>query len=249
MSEPIALDDETFFEFITRPGLSVVFVSVHPLHVFNPVSQRLLEGQVGVDVSFGSIDMRRLLVSQSRVLSFLHHSLAGLRGPSRYGALPGYWLFGDGRLLAYDAGLPSFEDAKPIAGGTLLGLAWSSVTQKVVSLGKALQGAANEAAGRRLARLFLKAALEYRDDPRAAAGPAASGGPDELSWAYRLLGVSPDATDAEVNAAWRRLRMENHPDLAANDPEEFARRSQVSVQLNRARDVILEHRGRTRRAA
>ncbi|HEX8110135.1 MAG TPA: J domain-containing protein, partial [Kofleriaceae bacterium] len=68
---------------------------------------------------------------------------------------------------------------------------------------------------------------------------------DELLRAYQTLGVSPTATDEEVQQAWRRLRVELHPDAAAGDPVEFERRSRLSAELNRARDIIFAHRRRT----
>ena len=63
-----------------------------------------------------------------------------------------------------------------------------------------------------------------------------------------MLGVLPTATDREVHDAWRRRRMQNHPDQAAGDPAEFERRSRLSADINRARDIIMDHRsGRARR--
>ena len=36
--------------------------------------------------------------------------------------------------------------------------------------------------------------------------------------------------------------MEHHPDAVAGNPEEFARRSQISADINRARDIIVNYR-------
>jgi DnaJ-class molecular chaperone len=68
-------------------------------------------------------------------------------------------------------------------------------------------------------------------------------------WAYQTLGVLPSVSDREVQQAWRKRRIENHPDSAAHDPVEFQRLSRISSDLNRARDIILRHRGREKRAA
>ncbi|MCI0509867.1 DnaJ like chaperone protein [Chromohalobacter marismortui] len=56
-----------------------------------------------------------------------------------------------------------------------------------------------------------------------AAGAAAESGPS-LEKAYQVLGVSSDASDAEVKKAYRRLMSENHPDkLAAKGMPESMR--------------------------
>jgi DnaJ like chaperone protein len=64
------------------------------------------------------------------------------------------------------------------------------------------------------------AALEAMLRMRGQSGPGAGSGagrappvaPDRLGDAYRVMGVSPDARDAEVRLAYRRLVSRNHPD-------------------------------------
>ncbi len=48
---------------------------------------------------------------------------------------------------------------------------------------------------------------------------------DELAAAYRMLGVTPEASDAEVKKAYRRLMNQHHPDklVAKGLPEEMIR--------------------------
>jgi curved DNA-binding protein CbpA len=72
---------------------------------------------------------------------------------------------------------------------------------------------------------------------------------DELARAYALLGVASSASDAEVARAWRRRLLEVHPDRAAGDATEFARRTQLAAELNRARDLIRAARRRAREGA
>ncbi len=50
--------------------------------------------------------------------------------------------------------------------------------------------------------------------------------------ARALLGVNRTATEAEINAAYRRLIAEAHPDKGGSDT--------LSSQLNAARDMLLE---------
>jgi DnaJ-domain-containing protein 1 len=118
---------------------------------------------------------------------------------------------------------------------------WSGVTRNAAFVRQALRVAAEQAAAERTAGRFRHAAASEgprRQDPGAAAEPAQ----DDVYRAYQTLGVQPTATDREVYQAWRKRRVENHPDHAAQDPAEFARRSRISAEINRARDVIEAHR-------
>ncbi|MBB4286234.1 TerB family tellurite resistance protein [Roseospira goensis] len=71
---------------------------------------------------------------------------------------------------------------------------------------------------------------------------SAEGEPDP----YAVLGVSPQASDDEVRAAWRRLSREHHPDvlMAKGMPEEFvAQANETMAAINHAYDRIRERRG------
>jgi DnaJ like chaperone protein len=63
---------------------------------------------------------------------------------------------------------------------------------------------------------------------------------------YTVLGVSPDASDDEIRAAWRRLSREHHPDalMAKGMPQEFVTQaSETMAAINHAYDRIRERRG------
>ena len=85
---------------------------------------------------------------------------------------------------------------------------------------------------------------------RAATGgpPPPGGAPtrDRLTDAYAALGVRPDATEAEIKRAYRRLISQNHPDkLAARGLPESMRAvaEERSRELNAAYDLIKSARG------
>ena len=66
-----------------------------------------------------------------------------------------------------------------------------------------------------------------------------------LQEAYVELGVSPSATDAEVQAAYRRLAMLYHPDRVAHLSDEVRNTAEQKLKrLNEARDRILASRGK-----
>ena len=80
-----------------------------------------------------------------------------------------------------------------------------------------------------------------------------SGGSKACSWKpapgailTRLLGLSPQASDAEVKAAYRKLLRENHPDrvTAQGLPEEFIEvANRKMAEINAAHDRIKAERG------
>ncbi|KAA5607544.1 DnaJ domain-containing protein [Roseospira marina] len=63
---------------------------------------------------------------------------------------------------------------------------------------------------------------------------------------YAVLGVTPNANDEEVRAAWKRLSREHHPDVLMSKgmPEEFiAQANEKMAAINHAYDRVRERRG------
>lgn len=71
-----------------------------------------------------------------------------------------------------------------------------------------------------------------------------NGGATSLEAAYRVLGVSPTATDAEVKAAYRQMALKHHPDRVATLGEDVRKAAEKKFQeINQAKEVIYKHRG------
>jgi DnaJ domain len=241
MSEPIDVDPTEFFEFVGRPGLVVVFLPFHRAHPFNRALPRHLRNADGSAVPIGRVSLIELVLVAGPAVTYLQHGLRA-HGVSRlFDVLPGYYLFEDGELLAWEPGLPTTADIDVLVGASLLGLIAYAFTRDLVFLAKALRLGAQEAVAARMAARFGEAAAAPRARPTAAPRPNPA---NELLNAYRLLGVDPSASDREVSSAWRRRQAELHPDRAAGDPQEFARRSRIALALNRARELIRAHRAR-----
>lgn len=59
---------------------------------------------------------------------------------------------------------------------------------------------------------------------------------------YEVLGVTENATDEEIKAAYRKLVKKYHPDRFANDPPKQAAASEKLKQVNAAYDMITKIR-------
>ena len=102
----------------------------------------------------------------------------------------------------------------------------------------------------------LQALLQMRVGPRGTAGAGAGGGArgarppsrDQLADAYRVLGVEPSATDAEVKKAYRKLMSRYHPDKLVSQglPEEMQSIAKEKAQaISAAYDRIEKSRRRS----
>jgi len=69
-------------------------------------------------------------------------------------------------------------------------------------------------------------------------------GKDDLESAYKVLGVSPEASDDELRKAYRRLALEHHPDRVAALGDDVRRAAEKKFQeINAAKERIWKARG------
>lgn len=247
MAVPVtSLDENTFFEFVAKPGPSVVFLSAHPLHPFSTPLGDALEAEFGDGIHFGTISLFELALNRSPILHFIGQRHGELTGASAM-VVPGYYLFRESELLSFDVGLPIRTEVNSMWKDVALSAVWCGVTRQGAEFAHSVFVKASSVCAPRIARNMTQAwAARERAGRRSAASAKPSS--DQLRWAYDVLGVEVTASDAEVNAAWRRLRAAHHPDYAASDAAEFERRTRISQDLNRAREVIFAHRSRERAA-
>jgi len=69
-------------------------------------------------------------------------------------------------------------------------------------------------------------------------------GTSSVEAAYKVLEVSPDASDDEVRKAYRRLALKHHPDRVATLGEDVRKAAEKKLQeINAAKDIIYKARG------
>lgn len=65
-----------------------------------------------------------------------------------------------------------------------------------------------------------------------------------LEEAYRVLGITPDATDDEVRKAYRKMALQHHPDKVATLGEDVRRAAEQKFkEIGEAKDMIFKARG------
>lgn len=71
-----------------------------------------------------------------------------------------------------------------------------------------------------------------------------SSGGSSLEAAYKVLGLTPDATDDDVKAAYRRMALKHHPDRVATLGEDVRKAAEQKFQeINAAKETIYKARG------
>lgn len=69
-------------------------------------------------------------------------------------------------------------------------------------------------------------------------------GGNTLEDAYKVLGISPDATDEEVRKAYRKMVIQHHPDKVQNLGEDVKEAATKKLQeINKAKEMIFQARG------
>ena len=67
---------------------------------------------------------------------------------------------------------------------------------------------------------------------------------DDIESAYKVLGITADATNDEVKAAYRKMALKHHPDRVATLGEDIRKAAEKKFQeINDAKERIYKARG------
>ena len=245
--KPLAVEDLP--GFISSAPITVVFVSAG-FALGNQTLLGNLAERYGSQIAFGvlpstGVDVNAWWLEQLRRVGL----------PDR-AVLPGYYLLRNGTLLGWHPG--SFEQEVVSKAFKWIGVGVGVLEHFLggKSLGRAISS------GFATYEFFPAAAAfqffsQLLDDPFAGEYQQRREGSrrDEerrqrqdrvvenaLDEAYRVIGMSPSATDEALRREYKRLSFANHPDRA-RDPSERARREEFMKRLNQAYGIIAAARG------
>jgi len=106
-------------------------------------------------------------------------------------------------------------------------------------------GPVSKSEGDMLRGIHARFGLDAAAWQRAKGGAPRGVNPADLEDPYPVLGLTREASDEQVRAAWKQLMRENHPDSLASRgvPEEFVKRATAKVaEINAAWDRIKRER-------
>ncbi|MCO4770848.1 MAG: DnaJ domain-containing protein [Deltaproteobacteria bacterium] len=246
------LDVASLSGFLGRRGLRVVHA--HDGVPFGILLKSLLHGRLGTELRCARVDLRQVEDSETtRAALQPWINLAGLQGA--FPPPPGYYLFRGPTLVGFHPELPDADRQ-----------ASRLVTLGARGFVRLLQDRDLDRAGRvtlqdepelDLVRFFEEVAQGWvprrapaasdrrtRQDRRGGArdGKSARRARErleaDLDSAFRLLGVSRNASMKRIKSARNRLMRDNHPDRLANQPERQAAATRMTVRINEAYTAI-----------
>ena len=210
---------------------------------FSKMLKSQLEREFKESVSFGWISTQKLNYQSKAIREFIDVSLPKI-GLTTGGAIyPGYYLFKDGILKAYHPATIDLNKIDPhidgiaalfgVVAGLIVGVSEKNtekgfevffeameapVSFKVFQFFKEILGAKNSSYSQQRHQFVYN---------------------EEILNAYKLLQVSPSASDEEITKAWKKLQLKNHPDLHPNDIDA---KTKYCIEINNAYDLIKKYR-------
>ncbi len=218
---------ESFRAFLKRTRYALALIAPKT-QSFNEFVERHFRAEYPEQFSFGALDPSRD-ASQAWLVKHVEAAMHPKHRLARVVA-PGYYLFRQGECLAYHDGTASPEEHMGAAVGGLISLA----------LGGSGGGVHRELAKRGAALL-----IDAFERVLGAAAPAATQGARAAPAQdpYAVLGVSPVASEEDIDAAYHKQILENHPDrVNTMGPVIRAAASEQTKAINAARDAIRKQR-------
>lgn len=233
--------------FITSKPVAILYASSDGGVSFNGSLKSGLEQHFKLQLALGAINNETVDYVNPVINFLITKEMPRLGLPVSQAFIPGYYLFRNGLLIAYH---PGTFDISKLSEGQQNVMAITAAGIMLLSalltkdLGFTLQSlgqSAQLATGMNILEFFRRFSTAYNTtDTRPAQLLVYK---TELERAYQLLGVSPLASDKEINSARKDQLKQYHPDKSLTDKEA---RTQITVEINRAYDFIKSTRENVR---
>lgn len=247
MSDIVELTLPDIPSLIHSSPLVVIRASIWPQQDFNKTFLEMFKGKYPANCRFGWINIAEIDFKKPFVKFIADAWLKSIGLSSSNGVPPGYYLFKDGVLVGMHPGTVDWSQDKTTikVGVGIIGIT-SLLSQKMdyfsliktvfdVNPAQRIMDFFNEV----LAYISSREAKRQQDKQRKHQQRTIK---DDLKRAYSILGVSPTASNKEVQNARKRAAKKVHPDNYTNDPEMCERMTQVMAQINNAYDLIAKER-------
>lgn len=185
------------------------------------------------------VDIDELDLTDRGTRSWIDAQHARMGRPPGAPVRPGYYLFLDGQVAAYHAGLIDLQRDK-ISLGVGAAAAIAALYWRSAALFTGAFLAASFRASVRVLVCFeaVIAGVEPRACPAPPPVPAAAR--DDVALAFEVLGLPPSATQDEAKARFRALAKEWHPDRFTHDATKLTEAGVRMRQIDVAYAVICE---------
>lgn len=233
------ISSSSFEKFINSRKLCVLFSYNGIGFGFNKYLKQQLEKKYKSLVATGTQDLSKVDYKSAKISDFVKTWIPNIGLPPTNSIYPGYYLFKDGVLVAYHPGTmdPKYADPKVDGFITLFNATVAlliGIFEKDAKKGFQffVEGilATN---GLKVFQFFEQSLKEKNSNYSRAKQQTVY--EDELSKAYKILGVQPNASDEEIKRSWKRMIKEHHPDKSQKDKEA---RTKLSAEINNAYQLI-----------
>lgn len=233
------LNSNELNHFINSVDLTVVHFSTINNSKFNNALKQYFTQQYSQDAAVASINLSCIDYTNPDIHRLVNSEMQNIGLHASDSLLPGYYLFRNGILRAYHPGTIDFSkvDKDLVKINAIISLfVWIATKEFLEGLKSFLLGIEN-LLGSNIFQFFQQTIesgnyLDFKKMQRIIYE-------SELDLAYKLLGVSKDATDDEVKRAWKEQLKKYHPDKSQADEDV---RNKICVQLNESYELIKKSR-------
>jgi|GEM_PF-1554384 len=240
---PININPSDLSDFVNSNKLCAIKLGHGENENFNSTLISQLNQYYKFILKIGFTNSENLNYNDPFFQSLISEQMINIGLESSDAVMPGYYLFKESRLVAYHAG--TFDISKldqntqkdylrfSLILSVILGLIQKSWTAGLLTFAATMEAPTGISIFNFFKEILeAKSEVEIRKKQKQVFL-------DEISKAYAFLKVSKFATDDEVKKAWKTMLKEFHPDKSKEEKES---RTKITVSINEAYDIIVNHR-------